>query len=103
MRGRPIRSTHNCQGPSAGSRERFMTATDPRYFLVTSQGVSATRWIAFALASHPRVFAAHGHYAIDSVVARKFEREAAMNDSAPLTLGNEARAFYDDHDINGVF
>jgi hypothetical protein len=80
-----------------------MTATDPRYFLVTSQGVSATRWIAFALASHPKVFAAHGHFAIDSVVGGKFEQETAKDDTGALSLGNEARALYEKNDIDGIF
>lgn len=80
-----------------------MTATDPRYFLVTSQGVSATRWIAFALASHPKVFAAHGHFTIDSVVAGKFEQEKAKDDTGALSLGNAARELYETNDIDAIF
>lgn len=80
-----------------------MTVADPRYFVVTSQGVSATRWIAFALASHPKVFAAHGHFAIDSIVGGKFEQEKAKGDSGALSLGNEGRALYEKNDIDGIF
>ena len=80
-----------------------MTSTNPRYFLVTSQGVSATRWIAFALASHRKVFAAHGHFTINSVVAGKFEQEKAKDDTGALSLGNAARELYETNDIDGIF
>jgi hypothetical protein len=75
----------------------------PRRFAVTSEGASATRWLAFALASHPRVFVAHGHFAIDSIVGGEFRREGSQGDAAALALGNAARAIYEASDIDEVF
>ena len=93
-----------CERDLRCARECFVTASaNPRYFFVTSQGVSATRWIAFALASHPKVFAAHGHFTIDSVVAGKFEQEKAKDDTGALSLGNEVRALYETNDISAIF
>lgn len=76
---------------------------DPRYFIVTSQGVSATRWLAFALASHPKVFAAHGHFAIDSVANGKFQQEKSKDDVEALSDGNAALDLYEASEIDDIF
>jgi hypothetical protein len=71
--------------------------------MVTSRGASATRWIAFVLASNPETFAAHGHFAIDSVVGAEFKKEKSKGDSESLSIGNAARDLYDENNIAGVF
>lgn len=73
------------------------------YFMVTSQGASATRWLTFVLASNPAVFAAHGHFPIDSVTSGRFQKETSAGDSHSLTLGNAARELYEAHGIEEVF
>jgi hypothetical protein len=80
-----------------------VTAANPRYFIVTSQGVSATRWLAFALASHPEVFGAHGHFAIDSVASEKFQQEKSKDDVDALSNGNATRNFYKASKIGDIF
>jgi hypothetical protein len=74
-----------------------------RYFAVTSHGVSATRWLAFVLASHPKVFVAHGHFSVDSIVGGGFQQERAKDDAAALSMGNAARELYDSKGIADVF
>lgn len=75
----------------------------PRFFVVTSQGASATRWLAFALASHPKVFAAHGHFAINSVTNGKFQQEKSKDDVDALSNGNAVRDLYETSEIDNIF
>src|SRR5437773_8343295 len=74
-----------------------------RRFIATTPGLSATRWLAFALASHPEVFVAHGHFQLDSVVAHNFDQEKEKGDIESLTVGNAAANFYQTHSITEVF
>lgn len=55
-----------------------MTTTDidtRARFSVVSYGYSASRWMAFTLASQPEVFVAHGTYALDSIMEGDAEAE----------------------------
>ena len=74
-----------------------------RRFIATTPGLSATRWLAFALASHPEVFVAHGHFQLDSVVAHNFDQEKEKGDIESLTVGNAAANFYQTHSLTEVF
>ncbi|WP_067217228.1 hypothetical protein [Marinomonas gallaica] len=60
-------------------------------FSVVSYGYSASRWVAFALASHPDVFVAHGTYALNSIMDGNPEAERDKGASGdrldPLTRG----------------
>jgi hypothetical protein len=74
-----------------------------RSFVVTSQGASATRWLAFVLASHPKVFVAHGHFALDSVADGKFQEEKSKDDTEALSIGNATRDLYETNKISDIF
>src|SRR5438093_3413716 len=74
-----------------------------RRFVVTTPGLSATRWLAFALASHPEVFVAHGHFRLDSVASNNLEQEKEKGDLESLTVGNAAANFYRTHSLSEVF
>lgn len=82
-----------------------MTGTHdrPRKFLVTSQGVSATKWLAVALASHPDVFVAHGKHALDAVVTGELARESSTGDHESITTGNVLASWYADTALADVF
>ena len=75
----------------------------PQRFLVTTPGLSATRWLSFALASHPEVFAAHGKHSLDSVIHGQFVREKHIDDVESLTHGNLAAEFYERESLDGIF
>src|SRR5689334_7225686 len=72
-------------------------------FLVTTPGLSATRWLSFVLASHPDVYVAHGKHSLESVVERRFDRERQQGDTASLTLGNVMSEFYRCRSLGEVF
>ena len=78
------------------------STTNPRFFAVTSPGLSATRWLSFALASHPNVYVAHGKHRLDAVIAGdvSWERQFAGRDS--LESGNDLRDFYETHSVEAV-
>jgi len=63
----------------------------PNLFSIVSYGYSASRWVAFALASHPDVFVAHGTYALNSIMDGDPEAEREKGASGdrldPLTRG----------------
>lgn len=62
-------------------------------FTVVSYGYSASRWLAYSLSLHPKIFVAHGTYAIDSIyngsdsIEREQEKSGERLDS--LTRGRE--------------
>jgi hypothetical protein len=70
---------------------------------VTSPGLSATRWLSFALATNPNVFVAHGKHPLDAITNGDFarERDAAHRDS--LERGNDLRALYESESVEAVF
>ena len=75
----------------------------PHRFLATSRGASATRWLSFVLASHPRVFAAHGKHCLESIMRGQIDCECRQDDTASLTLGNLMSDFYRCRSLNEVF
>jgi hypothetical protein len=77
--------------------------TEITRFLVTTPGLSATRWLSFVLASRPDVFVAHGKHSLESVVAGRFENERASGDASSLALGNVMRDFYRCRTLDEVF
>ena len=76
---------------------------EARKFLVTSQGVSATKWLAVALASHPDVFVAHGKHALDAVVSGDLARESRLSDRESIASGNVLAAWYAATSLEEVF
>ena len=72
-------------------------------FLVTTPGLSATRWLSFVLASQPDVFVAHGKHSLESVVEGRFENERASGDVSSLALGNVMSDFYRCRTLDEVF
>ena len=78
-------------------------STATHRFLVTTPGLSATRWLSFVLASHPDVYVAHGKHSLESVVERRFDRERQQGDTASLTLGNVMSEFYRCRSLADVF
>jgi hypothetical protein len=77
--------------------------TEITRFLVTTPGLSATRWLSFVLASRPDVFVAHGKHSLESVVAGRFENERASGDASSLALGNVMSDFYRCRTLDEVF
>ncbi|GAA5181669.1 hypothetical protein GCM10025771_29120 [Niveibacterium umoris] len=49
-----------------------------RDFCVTCYGLAASRWVSFVLASHPKVFVAHGTYELDSIMRGSFDSERTI-------------------------
>ena len=80
-----------------------MSHIKPQRFLATTPGLSATRWLSFALALHPEVFAAHGKHPLGSVVHGSFHREKQIDDIESLTLGNKMARFYERLPLEEVF
>lgn len=72
-------------------------------FAVTTSGLSATRWLAHVLASHPDVFVAHGKHALDSIQRGDFGKERGSSDIDSLVTGNDLQDFYDSHSLEQVF
>jgi hypothetical protein len=77
--------------------------TEITRFLVTTPGLSATRWLSFVLASRPDVFVAHGKHSLESVVEGRFENERASGDASSLALGNVMSDFYRCRTLDEVF
>ena len=75
----------------------------PRRFLVTTTGLTASRWLSFALASHPDVFVSHGKHPLDSVLNGSFTREKKIDDKESFTLGNKMAPFYQDTPLDQIF
>jgi hypothetical protein len=75
----------------------------PRFFAVTSPGVSATRWLAYVLAAHDDVYVAHGKHPLDSVVRGHFNQEKQNTDLDSLLRGNAMRAWYEEQSLEEVF
>src|SRR5262249_51037932 len=73
-----------------------------RFFAVTNPGLSATRWLAFVLASNKDVFVAHGKHALDSVIRGDFQREKTSATVDSLARGNDMRAFYESRSLEDV-
>jgi hypothetical protein len=74
-----------------------------QHFIVTSQGLAATRWLCFAIALHEDVFVAHGHHSLDSVTSGSFTKEKNINDTNSLTLGTQLQDFYYRQQLHEVF
>ncbi len=77
--------------------------SQPQQFIATSPGLSATRWLAFVLGSHPDVFVAHGKFPLGSVVQTNFQEEKEKGDLESLTIGNDAATFYNSSSLREVF
>jgi hypothetical protein len=75
----------------------------PRCFVVTTPGLSATRWLAYVLAEHPDVYVAHGKHALDAVIRGQFTQEQQNGDRDSLVRGNAMQALYDKHSLEAVF
>src|SRR6516164_4176910 len=73
-----------------------------RFFAVTNPGLSATRWLAFVLASNKDVFVAHGKHQLDSVIGGDFQREKAMATVDSLARGNDLRDFYESRSLEDI-
>ncbi|MCL2926303.1 MAG: tetratricopeptide repeat protein, partial [Trichodesmium sp. MAG_R04] len=74
-----------------------------QYFLVTSQGLTATRWLSFVLASNSKVFVAHGHYPLSSVIKGNFHREKTIGDIEALTMGTELQSLYKQKKLQEIY
>jgi hypothetical protein len=74
----------------------------PIRFLVTTPGLSATRWLSFVLASHSGVFVAHGKHPLTQIHGQ-FVREKHITDAESLTHGNLAAEFYQYESLDGIF
>ena len=73
-----------------------------RFFAVTNPGLSATRWLAFVLASNKDVFVAHGKHQLDSVIGGDFQREKATATVDSLARGNDLRDFYESRSLEDI-
>src|SRR5579864_6627779 len=73
-----------------------------RFFAVTTPGLSATRWLAFVLASNKDVFVAHGKHPLDSVMRGDFQREKGTATVDSLARGNDMRSFYERSSLENV-
>ena len=75
----------------------------PRFFAVTSPGLSATRWLSFVLAAHPKVFVAHGKHKLDAVMCGDFSREREEAHRESVERGNDLLEFYETQPVEAVF
>ncbi len=75
----------------------------PNRFLVTTPGLSATRWLCFALATRKDVFVSHGKHPLDSIIHGDFAREKGIGDVESFTLGNKMADFYAQTRLEEVF
>jgi hypothetical protein len=75
----------------------------PRFFAVTTPGLSATRWLAYVLTAHPDVYVAHGKHALDALVQGQFTQEQQTSDALSLVRGNEMRELYEGASLEEVF
>ena len=78
-------------------------ASNNQYFLVTSQGLTATRWLSFVLASNSEVFVAHGYYPLSSVIKGNFHREKTIGDIEALTMGTELKSLYKQKELHEIY
>ena len=74
----------------------------PRFFAVTTPGLSATRWLSFVLAARPDVFVAHGKHPLDAVVQGQFSEEKEKTDLDSLVHGNTMRELYEGQSLETV-
>src|SRR5262249_36251486 len=74
----------------------------PRYFAVTTPGLTATRWLSHVLAAHPDVYVAHGKFAFDSIMDGDFQKERTSANLESLTRGNQTREFYESRPLEEV-
>lgn len=72
-------------------------------FLATSNGLCATRWLSYVLASRPDVFVAHGKYPMDSIMSGRAGSETEKDNVSSLSYGNVNEFFYGMHDLERVF
>ena len=72
-------------------------------FLATSNGLCATRWLSFALATRPDVFVAHGKYPLDSIIGGSVNEEKTKKHSNSLAFGNILDLYYELHGLESVF
>ena len=79
------------------------TYASPQRFLVTTPGLSATRWLCFVLASHRDVFVAHGKHPLDSIYRSEFLREKQIDDEESMTQGNLMAPFYTESSLAEMF
>src|ERR1700752_296739 len=77
--------------------------TEITRFLVTTPGLSATRWLSFVLASRPDVYVAHGKHSLESIVHGRFDKERQSGDRSSLALGNVMSEFYHCRSLSEVF
>jgi hypothetical protein len=75
----------------------------PSFFAVTSPGVSATRWLAYVLATHADIYVAHGKHPLDAVVRGHFNQEKQNSDLDSLVRGNAMHPWYEEHSLEEVF
>lgn len=69
-------------------------------FFVTSLGMSATRWLCFALRTRKDVFVCHGKHPLDSIINGSFNNEKEFDDLQAKGITNQRRLF---GDINKEF
>src|SRR5882724_8907772 len=79
------------------------TVSSSRLFVVTTPGLSATRWLAYVLASHPDVFVAHGKHALDAVIRGDFRKEKETANHMSLESGNDMWEFYQQRNLEEVY
>ncbi|HEY7426265.1 MAG TPA: hypothetical protein VH682_18685 [Gemmataceae bacterium] len=79
------------------------TDASPRFFAVTTPGVSATRWLAHVLAAHADVYVAHGKHPLDAVMRGNFNQEKRNTDLDSLMRGNAMRQLYEEQSLEEVF
>ena len=75
----------------------------PIRFLVTTPGLSATRWLCFALATRKDVFVSHGKHPFGSIIHGNFAREKGIGDVESFTLGNKMAGFYAQKRLEEIF
>jgi len=74
-----------------------------RKFLVTTPGLSATRWLSFALKLRPDVFIAHGKHPLNSIIDGEFSSEKNKDDADSFLLGNKIADFYNNKSLDLIF
>jgi len=72
------------------------------FFAVTTPGLSATRWISFALATNQDAFVAHGKHPLHSIQHGSLSRERQMGDEESITDGNLMKWFYENLSLDEI-
>lgn len=75
-------------------------------FIVTSQGLAATRWLCHVLAAHGDVYVAHGRHSLESIVsegAKVRDLEDCNSSYDSLTLGIQLITFYETQTLAEIF